>query len=100
MSVQASALIKWSALWKIIVVALIGGAGVVIAFGILLIGLKWARRPGGGATRLGGYSLAAICGAFCLAAVVLGIHAMAHKPKSKPAKPATKSALIAQPRRM
>lgn len=99
MTVLASALIKWSALWKIVVVALIGGAGVVIAFGILLIGLKWARRPGGASARLGGYSLAAICGAFCLAAVVLGIYAMAHKPKSKPAKPATKSALIAQPRR-
>jgi hypothetical protein len=98
MIVLASALIKWSALWKIVVVALIGGAGVVIAFGILLIGLKWARRPGG-AARLGGYSLAAICGAFCLAAVVFGIYAMAHKPKSKPAKPATKSALIAQPAR-
>jgi NADH:ubiquinone oxidoreductase subunit 6 (subunit J) len=99
MTVLASALIKWSALWKIVVAALIGGAGVVIAFGVLLIGLRWARRPRGTA-KLGGYSLAAVCGAFCLAAVVLGIYAMAHKPKSKPAKPATKSALIAAPRRI
>jgi NADH:ubiquinone oxidoreductase subunit 6 (subunit J) len=90
-------MVIWSALWKIVVAALIGGAGVVIAFGIMLIGVKSARRPG---ARLGGYSLAAVCGVFCVAAVAIGIYAMAHKPKSKPAKPATKSALVAQPGRM
>jgi hypothetical protein len=91
--VIASELIKWSALWKIVVAALVGGAGVVLAFGILLVGLKWARRARGSGARLGGYSLAAICGVFCVGAVVVGIYAMAHKPKSKPPKPA-KSALI------
>jgi NADH:ubiquinone oxidoreductase subunit 6 (subunit J) len=91
--VIASELIKWSALWKIIVAALVGGAGVVTAFGILLVGLKWAKRPRSSGAKLGGYSLAAICGVFCVAAVVVGVYAMAHKPKPKPATP-TKSALI------
>jgi hypothetical protein len=96
----ASDFVNWSALWKIILAALIGGAGVVLAFGILLIGLKWTNSARGAGTKLGGYSLAAVCGVFCVAAVVVGIYAMAHKPKAKPVKPPAKSALVDQPRRM
>ncbi len=97
MTVIASSLINWDALWKITLAALIGGAGVVIAFGFVLLGLKFtntSKRPG---QRAAGTTLAVACGVFCVAAVVIGIYAMAHKPKSKPAKP-TKSALVAPAR--
>ena len=93
----ASEFINWSALWKIVLAALIGGSGVVIAFGILLLGLKWATGAKGSGAKLGGYSLAAICAVLCTAAVVIGIYAMATKPSSKKptAKPKPAAALIA-----
>ena len=37
--------INWSALWRIVVASLIGGAGVVFLFGILLYGLKLRTAP-------------------------------------------------------
>ena len=45
-------------------------------------------------TRIVSYALAGVCAVFVVGAVVVGIYAMAHKPKSKPTKP-TKSALVA-----
>ncbi len=42
MTLIASSLVDWSALWEICLAALIGGSGVVIVFGFLLLGLKWA----------------------------------------------------------
>ena len=74
--------------------ALIGGSGVVIAFGLLLLGLKWGRGAKAGTAKIGGLTLTAISALFCTAAVVVGFYAIAHKPKAKPAKP-TKSALVA-----
>ena len=35
-------IIDWSAIWKIVVVALIGGCGIVVVYGFLLLGLKYA----------------------------------------------------------
>jgi hypothetical protein len=92
MSVIASSLVNWSALGKIVVVALIGGAGVVIAFGLLLLGLKWATAAKRGSAKLGGVTLAGLSALFCTAAVVFGIYAMADKPSSK--KPARKTAVV------
>ena len=92
MSVIASTWVNWSALWKIVLVALIGGSGVVIAFGLLLLGLKWATGSQTGSAKIGGVTLAAISALFCTAAVVLGIYAMADKPASK--KPAKKTAAV------
>jgi hypothetical protein len=80
----ATDLINGAALWKIIVASLVGGAGVAIAFGLLLLGLQRARRGGG--DRVLGYGLATVCLAFCLAAVVIGVVAMVDKPASKPPK--------------
>ena len=34
-------IIDWSAIWKIVVVALIGGCGVVVVYGFLLLGVKY-----------------------------------------------------------
>jgi hypothetical protein len=97
MTILASSLIKWSALQKIAVVALIGGAGVVLAFGLLLIGLKWATGANTGLAKLGGVTLIGLSALFCVATVVIGIIAMADKPSPKKPAKKTASALIHRP---
>lgn len=97
MFVLASPIVDWNAMWKICLVAFAAGAGVVVAFGFLLLGVKLANRSGTGGghnagSRLGGYTLAAVCGVLCVGVIVIGVYAMAKKPSSKPAKP--KSALV------
>jgi len=94
MAILASSFINWSALWKIVLAALIGGAGVVIVFGFLLYGVKIANNAKSGAGEWGGYALAGVCGLLCVGAVVAGIVAMTDKPKSKPAKPAKSSLVV------
>jgi hypothetical protein len=80
----ATDLINGAALWKIIFASFVGGAGVAIAFGVLLLGLHRARN--GGSDRFVGYGIATACATFCVAAVVVGVIAMADKPASKPPK--------------
>jgi hypothetical protein len=97
MFVLASPIIDWSAMWKICLVALAAGAGVVVVFGFLLLGLKIANRTGtdgthGGGSRFTGFALSAVCGVIVIGVIVVGIYAMTQKPSSKPAKP--KSALV------
>jgi hypothetical protein len=113
MFVFATPIIDWTAMWKICLVALAAGAGVVIFFGFLLLGLKFAQGPAMGAShqaaaggvqsagtneppsagaRLGGFTLALLCGLVCIGVVAIGVYAMTQKPSSKPAKP--KSALV------
>jgi hypothetical protein len=78
----ADPIIDGSALWKIIVVALIGGVGIVVVFGFLLLGLKLADTSDGAhgeSTKLTGYVLSAICGAVVVGVIVLGIYAMTQK---------------------
>ena len=91
MFVLATPIVNWDAMWKIFLVALAAGAGVVVAFGFLLLGLKFANRPSG-ASRFGGFTLALVCGVLCAGGIVVGIYAMTQKPSSKPAKP--KAALL------
>jgi NADH:ubiquinone oxidoreductase subunit 6 (subunit J) len=93
MHLLATPLINTSALWKIIVAAVAGGAGVVIAFGILLLGLSRAKQARGSGQRLTNYAISGLAGVFCLAAVVIGIYAMAKKPATP--KPKAKAAAIA-----
>ncbi len=45
MTVIASDLVDWNALGKIVLAALVGGAGVVIVFGFLLYGVKSRTTP-------------------------------------------------------
>jgi hypothetical protein len=99
MSVFATSLVNWNALWKIVAVALIGGSGVVIVFGLLLLGLKWATGANRGAARLGGVTLVGLSALFCTAAVVIGLFAMADKPSSKKPARKTAAALIHAPAR-
>jgi hypothetical protein len=77
-------IIDGSALWKIILVALIGGSGVVIVYGFLLLGIKYATTPNAGGTqtqrsKLIGYTVAALCGLAVLAVIALGVYAMTQK---------------------
>ena len=98
MLIVASPYINWAAVWKICVAALIGGAGVVIVFGFLLLGVKIANNAKSGGREWAGYALAGVCGLFCVAVIGAGIYAILNKPVSKkPAKP-TKSALVAPAR--
>ena len=98
MFVLATPIVNWSAMWKIFLVALAAGAGVVVAFGFLLLGLKFANRPGGG-SRLSGFALSFLCGLVCVGVIVVGIYAMTKKPSSKPAKPKAALVIPAGPRR-
>jgi hypothetical protein len=93
MLILASPYINWSALWKICVAALIGGAGVVIVFGFLLLGVKIANNAKGGGREWAGYVLAGVCGLFCVAVIGAGIYAILNKPASK--KPAPKKSAAA-----
>jgi hypothetical protein len=89
-------LINGAALWKIIVVSMVCGAGAAIAFGLLILGLSRARGEGnhGSGDRVFGYALAGICAAFCIAVVVFGLKATIDKPASKKPPPPAKSASL------
>lgn len=77
--VIATAIINWGALGKIIAAAFAAGAGVVIAFGFALLGLERAGQTQATGTRVLNYTITAAGGAFCLAAVGIGIWAMVQK---------------------
>jgi hypothetical protein len=88
-------LINGAAVWKIILASLVGGAGVAIAFGVLLLGLSRARSSQAGQRTLG-YGVAAISAAFCIAAVVFGLIATIDKPASTPSPPSKSAAIPTQ----
>lgn len=70
----ATALINWNELWKIILAAVVGGTGVVIVFGLMLLGIsrgKTAARP---VTRYGLYTLSGVCGFVVIAVAAVGIY--------------------------
>jgi len=77
----ASALIDTNALWKIVAVGFAAGAGVVVAFGFVVLGTsRFAEARHSSAVARGGYALLVFLGAaFCIAAVVLGFWAMTKK---------------------
>jgi hypothetical protein len=96
MLILASPYINWTALWKIALASLIGGAGVVIVFGFLLLGVKIANNAKGGGREWAGYALSGVCGLFCVAVIAAGLYAILNKPASKkPAPKKTAAALIA-----
>jgi hypothetical protein len=79
MNILASSIIDLGALWKIVAVSILAGAGVVGAFGYVLLGASRYRSNRGGTHQAGYALLAVLAGGLCLAAVVLGLVAMAHK---------------------
>ena len=76
----AAPIVDLSALWRIIVASLVGGAGVAIVFGFVVLGVERAQSSGSDAgARALNYTLAAVAGAFCLLAVAIGVYAMTQK---------------------
>jgi hypothetical protein len=121
MSFLATPIVNWDAMWKIFLVALGAGAGTVVRFGFMLLGLKVSQGPAthgphkagadgtqsaatdgtqragadgtpSAGARLGGFTLSLVCGLLVVGIVAVGVYAMTQKPSSKPAKP--KSALV------
>lgn len=89
-------IVDWGAMWKICAVALAAGAGVVLAFGFVLLGLKLAQGPATGgtadgttdgtaaarpsaATRLAGFSMSLVFGLICAGVIAIGVYAMTQK---------------------
>jgi hypothetical protein len=95
MALFASAFVDWGAFGKILLAGLIFGAGAVILFGFVLLGVKYVNTSKGEGGRAVGYALAIACGFICLAAVVVGIYATTQKPTSKKPSSKSKSALKA-----
>ncbi|MBV9837781.1 MAG: hypothetical protein JO156_06660 [Solirubrobacterales bacterium] len=76
----AAQVVKWSALGEEAIVALIGGVGVVSAFGIMLVGLdNRARARRTGAATVTANAMVVGGALVCLAALVVGFIAMTHK---------------------
>ena len=76
----ATPIVVWSAIWKIVVASLVGGAGVAIVFGFVVLGVERATNPGAeGTTKAVNLTMAALAGAFCIFAVVVGVYAMTQK---------------------
>jgi hypothetical protein len=77
-------LVDWTALWHIVVIAVAFGSGLALGFGLLLLGLSRSGDGKRGVEKAGGYVLAGLCGAACIAAIGVGVYAMCNPPKSKP----------------
>ena len=87
MSTIAAALINWNELWKIVIAALVGGTGVVIVFGLLLLGISRGKTATNPTTRYGLYTLSGLCGIAVIAVAAVGIYAMTQKPSPAKTKP-------------
>ena len=91
----AAALVNWNELWKIILTALVGGTGVVIVFGLLLLGVSRGRTATNPTTRYGLFTLSGLCGILVVAVAAIGIYAMTQKPSSTKPKPKAAAAPLA-----
>jgi len=97
MSLIAIGLVNWSELWKIIVTALVGGTGVVIVFGLLLLGISRGRTATRPATRYGLLTLSGLCGVLVVAVAAVGVYAMTQKPSSAKPNPSESPRCSFQP---
>jgi hypothetical protein len=79
-------LINGTALWHIVLVSVAAGAGLAIAFGLILLGSEWGQEARNSIGKAGGWLLSLLAAAFCIAAIVIGIHVMVNPAKSKPDK--------------
>jgi len=83
----ATALINWQELWKIVLAALVGGAGAVIVFGMLLLGISRGKTATKPTARYGLYALSGLCGFLIVAIAASGVYAMTQKPSAARPKP-------------
>ena|SRR5947209_19294480 len=88
----ATALVNWTELWRIVLAALIGGAGVVIMFGLMVVGVSRGRTAARRSARYGLFALSGLCGVLVVAVAAVGVYAMAQKPSSVTPKPKTAAA--------
>jgi hypothetical protein len=91
-------LIDGTALWHIVLVSVAAGAGLAIAFGLILLGTEWGQEAKNSLGKAGGWLLGLLAAAFCVAAIVVGIHVMVNPAKSKPYKVVKTSQVV--PRRV
>jgi hypothetical protein len=92
LAASSSSYVNWSAIGKIVLVALVGGVGVVLVFGLAIEGVeKFAQAKTTVAKGLSGL-LVALSGGFCVAAIVFGIYAMANPSHSSSSKSSSKKA--------
>jgi hypothetical protein len=79
--IPASSLVDFDALWKFVVAGFAGGAGVVVAFGFVLLGRSRYEqaREGDVVTRGAAVLLAALGGVLCAAALIAGFIALTKK---------------------
>jgi hypothetical protein len=77
--IPASSLVDFNALWKIVVAGFAGGAGVVLAFGFVLLGRSRYQEAGEGALGRGAYLLAIFGAMVCAAALIAGFIALTRK---------------------
>jgi hypothetical protein len=68
--------VDWDALWRVLALGLVFGAGVVALFSVAIVGLDSAET---GVGRIRGRAVAVICFALCALAVVYGIWVMLDK---------------------
>jgi hypothetical protein len=95
----ATTLINWAELWRIVAAALVGGTGVVIVFGLLLLGLSRGKTATKTTTRYGLYTLSGLCGVFVVAVMAVGVYAMTQKPSAAKSKPKPTAAAAIAPAR-
>jgi hypothetical protein len=79
--IPASSFIDVDALWKIVVASFAAGAGVVLAFGFVLLGrARYAEARDGEVLSRGAYVLLAVLGGvLCAAALIVGFIALTKK---------------------
>ena len=79
--IPASSLVDFDALWKIVVAGFAGGAGVVLAYGFVLLGrARYAQaREGDVVARGSAIVLGALGGVLCAAALIVGFIALTKK---------------------
>jgi hypothetical protein len=94
----ATGLVNWSELWKVILAALVGGTGVVIIFGLLLLGISRGKTATGPASRYGLFTLGGLCGILVIAVAAVGVYPMTQKHSSATPKPNPAAATLAPPR--
>jgi hypothetical protein len=86
-STLATGLVNWNELWKIVLVALIGGTGVAIVFGFLLLGISRAKTATRPVSRYLLYALSGLCSGAVVAVAAVGVYAMTQKPSAPQPKP-------------
>jgi hypothetical protein len=78
-------IVEWSAILKIVIAALVGGCGIVIVYGFLLLGVKYAGLGDDSGdthtetSKVVGYAVAGVCAILVVGVIVLGIYAMTQK---------------------